>query len=121
MATILVNTGRAIVTNRINGGGTIPQFVGWGTGAGTSGQTDTTLFTEVLPRTSGTTSQQTTNTANDTFQVVGAIVAGVNETITNAGLFDASTAGNLFVKGDFTGIALNIGDSIQFTFKISFS
>ena len=104
MSTLLVNTGRAIVTNRINGGGTIPQFVGWGTGAGTAGQTDTTLFTEVLPRTSGTTSQQTTNTTNDTFQVVGAIVAGVNETITNAGLFDASTAGNLFVKGDFTGI-----------------
>jgi hypothetical protein len=121
MATLLVNTGRAIITNRINGGGTTPQYIGWGTGAGTTGATDTTLFTEVLPRVSGTASQVTTSTTNDTFQVVGTQTAGVNETITNAGLFDASTSGNLFVKGDFTGIALNTGDSIQFTFKVQFS
>jgi len=36
-------------------------------------------------------------------------------------LFDASTSGNLFVKGDFTGIVLASGDSIQFTFKTQFS
>jgi hypothetical protein len=121
MATLLVNTGRAIVTNRLNSGGTIPQYVAWGTGAGTTAATDTTLFTEVTPRVSGTVTQQTTSTTNDTFQVVATQTAGVNETITNAGLFDAASAGNLFVKGDFTGIALNTGDSIQFTFKVQFS
>ena len=121
MATLLVNAGRAIVTSRINGSGTTPQYIGWGTGAGTTGATDTTLFTEVLPRVSGTTSQVTTSTTNDTFQVVGTQTAGTNETITNAGLFDASTSGNLFTKGDFTGIALNTGDSIQFTWKVQFS
>jgi hypothetical protein len=121
MATLLVNTGRAIVTNRINGGGTTPSYVAWGTGAGTTGATDTTLFTEVGTRTSGTASQVTTSTTNDTFQVVGTITSGSSQTITNAGLFDASTSGNLFVKGDFTGIALNSGDSIQFTFKVQFS
>ena len=121
MATLLVNTGRAIVTSRINGSGTTPSYVAWGTGAGTTGATDTTLFTEVTPRVSGTASQVTTSTTNDTFQVVGTQTAGVGETITNAGLFDASTSGNLFVIGDFTGIALNSGDSIQFTFKVQFS
>jgi hypothetical protein len=121
MATLLVNTGRAIVTNRLNGGGTTPQYVGWGTGAGTTSATDTTLFTEVLPRVSGTVSQVTTSTTNDTYQVVGAQTAATSETITNAGLFDASTSGNLFIKGDFTGIALNTGDSIAFTFKCQFS
>jgi len=121
MATLLVNTGRAIITNRLNSGGTIPQYVGWGTGAGTTGATDTTLFTEVLPRTSGTVSQVTTSTTNDTFQVVGTLTEASGATFTNAGLFDASTSGNLFVKGDFTGIALNTGDSIQFTFKVQFS
>ena len=64
---------------------------------------------------------QYTSTTNDTYQVVGTQTAGTGETITNAGLFDASTSGNLFVKGDFTGIALNSGDSIQFTFKVQFS
>ena len=110
MATLLVNTGKAIVTNRLNSGGTIPQYVAWGTGAGTTAATDTTLFTEVTPRVSGTVTQQTTSTTNDTFQVVATQTAGTTETITNAGLFDASSSGNLFVKGDFTGIALNTGD-----------
>ena len=122
MATLLVNTGKAIVTNYLNGGAaTQPKYVAWGTGAGTTAATDTTLFTEVTPRVSGTTSQVTTSTTNDTFQVVGTQTAGTSETITNAGLFDASTSGNLFVKGDFTGVALNSGDSIQFTFKVQFS
>jgi len=122
MATLLVNTGKAIVTNYLNGGAaTQPKYVAWGTGAGTTGATDTTLFTEVTPRVSGTTSQVTTSTTNDTFQVVGTQTAGTSETITNAGLFDASTSGNLFVKGDFTGIPLNTSDSIAFTFKVQFS
>lgn len=122
MATLLVNTGKAIVTNYLSGGAaTQPKYIGWGTGAGTTGATDTTLFTEVLPRVTGTATQTTTSTTNDTLQVVGTQTAGTTETITNAGLFDAATSGNLFVKGDFTGIPLNNGDSIQFTFKVQFS
>lgn len=122
MATLLVNTGKAIVTNYLNGGAaTQPKYVAWGTGAGTTSATDTTLFTETGSRVTGTTSQVTTSTTDDTYQVVGTITAGGSETITNAGLFDANTSGNLFVKGDFTGIPLSSGDSIQFTFKVQFS
>jgi hypothetical protein len=122
MATLLVNTGKAIVTNYLNGGGaTQPKYIAWGTGAGTTAATDTTLFTETGTRVSGTTTQQTTSTTNDTFQVVGTLTAGGSLTITNAGTFDASTSGNLFVKGDFTGVPLNSGDSIQFTVKVQFS
>ena len=122
MATLLVNTGKAIVTNYLSGGAaTQPKYVGWGTGAGTTAATDTTLFTEVLPRVSGTATQVTTSTTNDTLQVVATQTAGTSETITNSGIFDASTSGNLFVKGDFTGIPLNNGDSIQFTWKVTFS
>jgi hypothetical protein len=122
MATLLVNTGKAVVTNYLNGGAaTQPKYVAWGTGAGTTAATDTTLFTETGSRVSGTTSQVTTSTTNDTFQVVGTLTAGGSLTITNAGTFDASTSGNLFVKGDFTGVPLNSGDSIQFTVKVQFS
>jgi hypothetical protein len=122
MATLLVNTGKAIVTNYLAGGAaTQPKYVGWGTGAGTTAATDTTLFTEVTPRVTGTATQVTTSTTNDTYQVVGTQTAGTTETITNAGLFDATTSGNLFAKGDFTGIALLSGDSIQFTFQVQFS
>jgi hypothetical protein len=122
MATLLVNTGKAVVTNYLNGGAaTQPKYVAWGTGAGTTAATDTTLFTETGSRVSGTTTQQTTSTTNDTFQVVGTLTASGSLTITNAGTFDASTSGNLFVKGDFTGVPLNSGDSIQFTVKCQFS
>ena len=122
MATLLVNTGKAIVTNYLAGGAaTQPKYIGWGTGAGTTSATDTTLFSETGSRTTGTATQQTTSTTDDTYQVIGTLTAGSSLTITNAGLFDASTSGNLFVKGDFSGIPLNSGDSIQFTFKVQFS
>jgi hypothetical protein len=124
MATLLVNTGKAVVTNRIkNGatGATEPSYVAWGTGSGTTAAADTTLFTETGTRTAGTSTQQTTSTTNDTYQVIGTMTAGGTLAITNAGLFDASTSGNLFVKGDFSTINLSSGDSIQFTFKTQFS
>lgn len=123
MATVYTNAGKALTTNRIKGSGTEPSYVAWGTGAGTAAIADTTLFTEASEaRVAGTSTQQTTTTTSDTYQVVGTLtVAGSGKTITNAGLFDASTSGNLFLKGDFTGIALNVGESIQFTLKVSFA
>lgn len=117
-ATVITNGGKAIVTNRINGAGTTPNYVAWGTGAGTAAAGDTTLFTEASEaRVAGTTSRVTITVTNDTFQVVGTITAAAAKTITNAGLFDASTGGTLYLKGDFTGQALNANDSIQFTFQ----
>ena len=122
MSTIIVNTGKAIITNYLNGGAaTQPKYIAWGTGAGVPAATDTSISTEVGSRVTGTTSQVTTSTTNDTFQVVGTQTAGTAYTITNAGLFDASTSGNLFVEGNFTGIPLSTGDSIQFTWKVQFS
>lgn len=122
MATVVTNAGKGIITNRLKGAGTEPNYVAWGTGAGTAAITDTTLFTESTEaRVAGTSTQQTTTTTNDTYQVVATMTAAGARTITNAGLFDASTSGNLFLKGDFTGVALNTGDSIAFTMKTQFS
>jgi hypothetical protein len=125
MATFVVDGGLDITTNRLKGAGTEPLNIGWGTGAGTTARTDTSLFTEALvtlaaggtDHTPGTSTRQTTNTANDTYQVVGTRTATGSGTVTNAGLFDAASGGNLYLKGDFTGIGLASGDSIQFTIK----
>ncbi len=121
MATVLTNAGKAIVTNRINGGGTAPVFVGWGTGAGTAAASDTGLFTEDTTggyaRISGTASRVTTTQTNDTYQVVATLTALANLTITNAANFDAVSAGNIYIHGDFTGISLTTGDSITLTVK----
>jgi hypothetical protein len=128
MATFILDGGLDIVTNRIKGLGTEPLNIGWGTGAGTTARTDTTLFTEALvtlagggtDHTAGTSSRQTTTTSNDTYRVTGTRTATGAGTVTNAGLFDAASGGNLFLKGDFTGIGLASGDSIAFTFNAIF-
>ncbi len=121
MATVWANAGKAIATNRLKGAGTEPNFVAIGTGVGTAAVTDTTLFTEVETRTAGTSTQQTTTVANDTYQSIGTITATAARAVSNAGLFDAASAGNLFVKGDFAVINLGIGDSIQLTAKLALS
>ena len=119
MATLVVNAGKAVIANRVKGTGTEPAHVAWGTGAGTTAVTDTTLFTEASEtRVAGTSTIVTTTVTDDTYQVVGTLTANASKTITNAGTFDASTSGNLFVKGDFTGVALDNGESIQFTIKM---
>lgn len=126
MATFIVDTGLAITTDGLVGGSvTEPKFIGWGTAAGTTARTDTTLFTEKDvdlstgsgTRTTGSSAQATTNTSNDTYRVTGTRTATGAGTVTNAGLFDNATigSGSLYLKGDFTGIALSSGDSIAFT------
>jgi hypothetical protein len=121
MATVYTNAGKAITTNRIKGSGTEPNYVAIGTGAGTAAAADTTLFTEVETRSAGTSTQQTTTVTSDTYQVIGTITMTAGRAITNAGLFDASTSGNLFMKGDFSTINLSSGDSLQLTAKVVFS
>ncbi len=130
LATFMVNGGEAIVTNRILAGGTEPKNIGWGTGAGTTARSDTTLFTEKLvdlatsagtDHTVGTSSRTTVTNANDNYQVTGTRTATGAGTVTNAGLFDAASGGNLFMKGDFTGIGLSSGDSIAFTCGVQFT
>jgi hypothetical protein len=130
VATVVTNAGRDIVTNRLKSAGTEPLNIGWGTGAGTAAVADTTLYTEKLvdlstsagtDHTAGVSTRQTTTVTNDTYQVVGTRTATGAGTVTNAGLFDAASGGNLFLKGDFTGIGLASGDSIQFTVKAIFA
>jgi len=122
MATVVTNSGLALVTNRIKGGGTEPNQVAWGTGTGTAAAADTALGTESAEaRVAGTSTQQTTTETDDTYQVVGTLVSASAQSISEAGLLDAATAGNLFVRGDFTPIALAVGESIQFTVKVQVS
>jgi hypothetical protein len=70
---------------------------------------------------SGTSSQQTTTTTNDTYQVVGEITYGSAGAITEVGLFDASTDGNLFLRATFDAINVLTGDKIVFTVKTVFN
>jgi hypothetical protein len=121
MATRLQDAGKAIVSNRIIGSGTEPKFAAMGTGTGQAASA-TTLATEVDSRSgSNGGSRVTTTVTNDTYQVINTTTAGASRTITEAGLFDASTSGNLFTYTDGFSIALQNGDSIQWTWKVAWS
>ena len=118
MAQVLTNTGRGQMIVQIAAHLTAP-YMGWGTGAGTSGVTDTTLFTEVAAeRALSTQTVVQTTLPNDTLNNVCVLTSVSGGTYTNAGLFDASSGPNLWSKTDFAGVVLGAGDKIQFTNKI---
>lgn len=118
-----VNTGLFITVNRLRGSGTEPKYLGWGTGTTAPIGTDTGLETaSAESRATGASSQVNTDTTGDTYQVVAALTcAGASKTITEVGLFDNAVGGDLFVRGTFSGIALNVNDSIQFTIKTKYA
>lgn len=120
MATIYTSAGEAVVVDLIDGISAVHldatnAKIGWGTGAGTAAKGDTTLFTEgAEARVAATVTQPLA----DKNQWVATITSESAQTITNAGLFDAATTGNLIVHGSFTGIALATGDKIEFTITL---
>lgn len=125
LATAFTNAGAAIVTNRMVQGGTAPNKIGWGTGTTAAAVGQTALVTEAAPttaggRVSGTESRTTDTVANDNYQVQGTITATTGLAVTEAGLFDAASAGNMLIRGDFAAVNVGIGDAIQFTFGLRF-
>lgn len=123
MAVVFTNAGAAIITNRITQAGTAPKNVGWGTGTNAAAVGDTALQTEAAPTTSGgrtvgTESRTTVTNTNDNYQVTGTVTAGGNLAITEAGLFDAVTSGNMLIRAVFSAVNVVSGDSIAFTFGL---
>jgi len=123
MATLVTNAGLAVVTNRLKGAGTEPNYIDWGTDVTAAAVTDTALGTPGgEARVAGTSTQETTSVTNDTYRVVGTMTeGGAGETFREAGLFDATTAGNMLVSAQFGDVVLATGESIQFTFNVQFS
>lgn len=116
MANIYTDAGEDFTVDELDAFGT--YYVHWGTGAGTAAKTDTTLFTAASEARVATTDTQPTS---NTLQWVGQITADAGKTITNAGIFSASSGGTMVVKSDFTGVVLLTGDKIEFTFQLTFS
>lgn len=122
---VVTNVGKAMFADRMRTTpGTYsnsPKFVAMGVGATGAARTaavgDTALSSQVESRTSGTESTQTTTVTNDTYQVVGTVTATATRAVDEAGLFDASSSGNLAVSATHAVNNLASGDSIQYTFK----
>lgn len=96
------------------------KYCSMGTAGTTATDADTVLGGEVEARASGTQTQQTTDHANDTYQVVGEVTATTSRTIIEAGLHSASSSGTMMARASFDAINLDSSDSIEFTWKIKF-
>lgn len=128
-ATVITNIGKAMLADRLRTTPATytasPKFVGIGVGATGATRTaavgDTALSTAVETRTSGTESVQTTSVTGDTYQSVGTVTATATRAVDEAGLFDASTSGNLFLSATFAVVNLANGDSLQITAKCQLS
>lgn len=120
MADVYTQVGEELTADIMDGTTAVPAnwYVGWGTGAGTAAKGDTVLFTEASESRVITTDTQPSADVN---RFTGTITADGTKTITNAGILSASTGGTLLLHSDFTGVALNASDSIQFQFDLTWS
>lgn len=120
MATVFTTVGETLTADYFDGTASAPAnwYIAWGTGAGTAAKGDTTLFTEASEARVIATESQPTASQN---RFVATIIADGSKTITNSGVFDASTSGNMPIKGDFTGIPLDLNDAIEFTVTLTWS
>ncbi len=132
---LITNAGIAAIAQLIGGGSTNAfKYVAIGTGTTAAAAGDTALGTEVL-RTAGTVSYTTTTVTNDTVQIQATFSkdttpSNTNQSaptgtaaITESGVFDDGTAGNMLCHQVFSAINVNWdnGDSIQITWKIQIS
>lgn len=122
MATVINDAGRGYITSLIklaSRPGTEPNYIGHGTTATDDTTSRTALIVEVDTRANGTSSQTGTN--NNTYRTVGTITAGAGRSIVEAATFSASSAGTMLSRSTFTAVALNTGDSIQYTYDVQFA
>ena len=97
MATVVTRKGKEILSGRMIGSTPTqaePKVVSWGLNPNslTAAATDVALYQESgEARVTGTSSQVTTTTTNDTYQVVGTIQATATRAITEFGAYDSTT------------------------------
>lgn len=128
IATVVTAVGKAITAARLIGATPAqapPVYMGIGTGATGAARTaaaaDTALSAAILTRVAGTASQVTTTGTNDTYQLAATFTATAAVAVDEAGIFDASTAGQMFMSMTFAQINLAISDTLTLTAKAQYT
>ena len=120
---IVCNTGKAVVAGLLCGDGGLAVFnyleVGVGTTAAAAADTalQTAITDSGLARASATVSRVTTTVTNDTAQLVKTWSVSGTKAITEAGAFNASSAGTILGHQVFSAVNVVSGDTFQLTYK----
>ncbi len=97
--------------------GEFMSYIALGSGTTAALASDTTLETEAATRVLGTLSAST-----NVWQNLASFGPGVDTgSISEAGLFTASTSGTMFARQVFTPITKGAGDTLQFTWTVTLS
>lgn len=120
----VVNGGKAFIAQSMlkttTNTPTAMTHMGIGTGAVAAAVTDTALGTEIGTRQTVTATNTTVTVTNDTAQYVATFAAGVGTgAITEAGVFNASTAGTMLCRTVFSVINKGANDSMTITWRVT--
>jgi len=124
ISNLVTTAGKAGIADLIGPQGSSAAFDYIAVGTGTTGAAagDTTLETELaasgLSRAQGTASRITTDVTNDTAQVTKTFTVTGTQAVTEAGLLDAASSGNLLARQTFSAVNVVNGDSLAVTWKI---
>ena len=111
------NAGMAEVAQLIIGTGTAFSNIAIGTGTDSFAATSTELGTEYA-RDTATTSNVTTDVTGDTAQFVLTFNFTEAKAVTEAGVLNAVSDGDMIAAQTFSAVNVGDGDSLQITYKI---
>jgi len=105
--------------------GTAFDYIAVGVGTTAATATDTALETEItdtgLTRAAGTGTNVTTTVSGDTLQIVKSFSPSGSKAVTESGILNASSAGEMLCRQTFSAINVTNGDTLTITWKIKVS
>ena len=119
MAIVWTDAGQAqavdVLDPATRGAQVTSQFGAWGSGATAPAVTQTALVTELAEaRVTTTISQPAANTIRNLWEVT----ATGNRTVNEFGVFTASTAGTMLIRGTLSTLNIETGDRVEFTIDL---
>jgi len=119
---LVVNVGLAFIAGRLMGTPAVMSHMAVGTGTTAAAVAQTALVTEAARVALGSTTNVTTTVTNDAVQYVATFAAGTGTgALTEAGLFNAASAGTMLSRTVFSVVNKGALDTLTITWKITFS
>jgi hypothetical protein len=120
----VVNAGKAFIAQSMikttTNSPVAMTHMGIGTGVTAVGPTQTTLVTETGTRSAVSPTNTTVTVTNDTIQYVATFAAGNGTAaLTEAGIFNASSAGTMLCRTVFSVINKGADDSLTITWRVT--
>lgn len=115
---VWTNQGQAFAINQLddNTASATPTYWGsWGAGSTTPAVTDVALVTENAEARTQIVAGSQSQPATDTIRFVYTITATGTRTVQETGIHSASTAGDLYIRIVHGSLALESGDTVDYT------